>query len=382
MGNILKVDKLKLLHAIRGFASFYVVVYHSKFVLWCGGREYLQTHPKEGLSLLEKIILGFNMMSVAGLQMVIVFFVLSGFFIAYSFDKHQQTYKDFFVNRAIRIYVPYIGSMIVGAAILYFIGYFNPGIYHISINREFNIRLINAYHDFNFSNLIKNLIFLKDKEYIGFNIPYWSLLFEGLFYLIVPFWVTRPKFYFYFSFALFIIGILFNINSQYGNLCSFIFSYNIYFAVGQFLYHNLNRVTQWVASISYSKMILYLLCILLFGCTIIFDLYDRPIEYANITGGLFACSLIVLFLSFEFTDHPFLLLLKKLGEVSFSLYLIHMPILILVYAIINHYTHTPVFYGFVYPIGVAVALLLSFPFYWYIEAPSVRWISSLKKRAK
>ena len=217
MVNILKVDKLKLLHAIRGFAAFYVVVVHAKMLLWCKPTEYLAVHPIDTLSWIQRLILGFNMVSIAGIQMVIVFFVLSGFFIAYSFDKNKHTYKAFFINRAIRIYVPYIGSLMLGAAILYFIGAFYPEVYRITTGKEFNSHLIIAYHSTNLSNLSMNLLFLPHPEYIGYNGVYWTLFPEALFYLIVPLWISRPNFYFYSSLLLHFIGIFLNINDQYGN---------------------------------------------------------------------------------------------------------------------------------------------------------------------
>ena len=88
------------------------------------------------------------MLSADGLQMVIAFFVLSGFFIAYSFDKNKQNlFSDFYIGRVIRIYFPFIASVFLGLAVLYLISLFSPTVYHIQNNNEFNERLIAAYHD-------------------------------------------------------------------------------------------------------------------------------------------------------------------------------------------------------------------------------------------
>lgn len=43
--RLLSYQELDILHALRGFCAFYVVVYHAKFLLWSGGTEYLRVSP-------------------------------------------------------------------------------------------------------------------------------------------------------------------------------------------------------------------------------------------------------------------------------------------------------------------------------------------------
>ncbi|NLA25012.1 MAG: hypothetical protein GX879_08605 [Bacteroidales bacterium] len=39
-------EKFKLLHSIRGFAAFIVVIAHAKFPFWSGGKEYVAKFPR------------------------------------------------------------------------------------------------------------------------------------------------------------------------------------------------------------------------------------------------------------------------------------------------------------------------------------------------
>jgi peptidoglycan/LPS O-acetylase OafA/YrhL len=375
---MINLDKLKLLHAIRGFAAFYVVVYHAKFILWCGGTEYIKAFPRESWNILNYLTFGFDMLSTAGQQMVIIFFVLSGFFIAYSFDKNKQSSKDFYINRAIRIYVPYLSSVVLGILVLYAIGIFNPDLYHVQNGRELNTRLISAYHDLTLSNFLKSLVFLQNSEYIGFNFAYWSLLYEGIFYLIVPFMIPRPNLYFYLSLFLFLIGLIAFPHAELGVLGRFVFSYNIYFATGQILYKNIGDIRNKVIALKGSKIYLQIISFALLFLMIAIRIMRISDDYCNILAGTLCCFLIILFISFDFPHNMFLAVVKKLGEVSFSLYLIHLPILILLYAVINKLSHQLLIYRHIYPIGVLCAVLFSFVFYKWIEEPSQKLIRKIK----
>lgn len=131
------------------------------------------------------------MLFSSGSQMVMIFFVLSGFFMAMSMENNKVTgpkkLKIFYSTRFIRIYVPYISSIVVSVLVLFWVAKYTPDLYNLSSNREFNNRLIVAYHDITIQNFLKSLVFSKNNEYIGFNYAYWSLLYEGIFYLIIPF---------------------------------------------------------------------------------------------------------------------------------------------------------------------------------------------------
>jgi len=82
-------QRLDKLEAVRGFAALYVVFFHAlpqKFYLW-------------GIN--------FGALFRFGPEAVIVFFVLSGFVIKYTYEKSKdKSFRFYFTRRFIRLYIP------------------------------------------------------------------------------------------------------------------------------------------------------------------------------------------------------------------------------------------------------------------------------------
>ena len=78
------MHNLRQLHIIRGFAALYVAIGHAKIVFWSGGKEYIKTYPVEEWAVFDYIVFAIDMLSSSAQEFVIVFFILSGFFIAFS----------------------------------------------------------------------------------------------------------------------------------------------------------------------------------------------------------------------------------------------------------------------------------------------------------
>ncbi|MET4082106.1 peptidoglycan/LPS O-acetylase OafA/YrhL [Pedobacter sp. UYP30] len=153
--------KLRKLESLRGFAAVYVLVSHLQDV------EYLNLGRFEG-------ILKF------GQEAVMVFFILSGFVIHYSFQKSKdQTFKTYFKKRFLRIYIPLI--------LVFILSY----ILYIAFSKI-------TYHDIG-TQLLGNLLMLQDSAITKPNVivtpflnngPLWSLSYEWWFYMLY-FFVNR-----------------------------------------------------------------------------------------------------------------------------------------------------------------------------------------------
>jgi peptidoglycan/LPS O-acetylase OafA/YrhL len=102
----MKNNKLQKLEAIRGFCALYVMFFHL---------------------LPQKIfLLGINVgiLFRFGSEAVIIFFILSGFVIKYSWEKSiDKSFKNFFFRRFIRIYIPLLFIFLLA----YFIKSFTEG---------------------------------------------------------------------------------------------------------------------------------------------------------------------------------------------------------------------------------------------------------------
>lgn len=149
-------QKLKKLEAIRGFSALYVVLFHM---------------------LPQKIyVFGFNIgfFFRFGSEAVIMFFILSGFVIKYTWDKNtNKTFKTYFLKRFIRIYIPLLFIFLLA--------------YIIKCYAEGN--LVNA----EIPTLLGNLFMLQDVISLKPNVisasymsngVLWSLSYEWWFYML------------------------------------------------------------------------------------------------------------------------------------------------------------------------------------------------------
>ena len=149
-------NKLEKIEALRGLAAFYVVLHHA--------------FPH------KYIVSGFNVYNFFrfGQEAVILFFLLSGFVIKYSFSvSTNKTFKRYFFRRFFRLYIPLVIVMILGYLIL--------------------SHKNGAFISLDFPNMIGNLFMLQDwakvkphvffDPYLGNN-PLWSLAYEWWFYML------------------------------------------------------------------------------------------------------------------------------------------------------------------------------------------------------
>jgi len=154
-------NRLERLEALRGLAAFYVVVHHVVPEQWVVG----------GVN----VALPFRF----GQEAVILFFLLSGFVIHYSFTKgRDKSFGSYFAKRALRIYVPLIVVLVTA----YLVKSWDEGGWAELVPHV----------------LLGNLLMLQDWEwakpggvvrtYLG-NTPLWSLSYEWWFYMLYwPLW--------------------------------------------------------------------------------------------------------------------------------------------------------------------------------------------------
>jgi len=154
--NHSKPQKFIKLECLRGFAAIYVVLHHNiRF-----------NYDVLGINLGE--LLRF------GQEAVILFFLISGFVIYYSYSRNPaQTFWNYFKKRSLRIYVPLL--------LVFLIGYFLECV------------AAGAMITIEFRTLLLNLAMLQDwavarpntivEPFLG-NGPLWSLAYEWWFYML------------------------------------------------------------------------------------------------------------------------------------------------------------------------------------------------------
>jgi peptidoglycan/LPS O-acetylase OafA/YrhL len=310
------------LDLIRGISAILVVMEHLSSRLFVGyGNVENQT----------VITMALYLLNILGGPSVIIFFVLSGLFISRSVIKavseDKWSWKTYLVNRLSRLYV-----VLIPALILTFI------LDSISVN-YFGYEGYNSSSE-NLFNFIGNLFYLQNifVDVYGSNAPLWSLNYEFWYYMLFPavfvLLVTKRSRKLKLLYLISIVLILSLMNSRMG-------SYFAVWLIGTFVMllprinSLINRFTPLLATI------LLLITI--------------PIRPLMMTGRLFTNEWtedllvidLLIGLAFGFLIYSMIHIVsdkirhldhKRLGKVakllagfSFSLYLIHYPIINTVY---------------------------------------------------
>jgi len=152
----MKKNRLEKLEALRGFAALYVVFFHV---------------------LPQKIyLLGINVGAIFrfGPEAVIVFFVLSGFVIKYTFERSaDKSFRYYFIRRFIRLYIPLFFIFLLG----YGIKCYSEG---VLANPDWKTLLGNI---FMLQDVISQKPNVISAAYMG-NGVLWSLSYEWWFYML------------------------------------------------------------------------------------------------------------------------------------------------------------------------------------------------------
>ncbi|NQX88675.1 MAG: acyltransferase [Halioglobus sp.] len=166
------------LDVIRFLAALLVMLYHANWVY----------RP------------GFTITSL-GHEGVVIFFVLSGFVIAYVGDTRNENFRQFMTARAARIYSVALPAIFI-TAILDAAGFWlAPDIYPIDY-RAWDLPVI---------RVITSMLFLNEIWFLGIqlftNVPYWSLNYEVWYYVlfgVLHFFQGRTRWVMFFLLCLFL----------------------------------------------------------------------------------------------------------------------------------------------------------------------------------
>ncbi len=155
---------LKYLHIIRGIAAFYVALGHAKVIFWIGGEEYVKKFNRESWGITDYLVFATDMFSSSAQEFVIVFFVLSGFFINHSFTVNKWSMREFYTVRSIRIYLPYIASVFFSLLVFFLISVINPEIFSGKLTRVIDQRIVNSYNELDIGSFFLSILFLPKAD--------------------------------------------------------------------------------------------------------------------------------------------------------------------------------------------------------------------------
>jgi peptidoglycan/LPS O-acetylase OafA/YrhL len=183
-------SKLAFLDGLRGLAAFYVMVGHARWLLWEGYSTGYQLHP-DRYGPVGKVLVVAASAFKWGHEAVLFFFVLSGFVIHLKYARRLAAQGGatpfdlgtYVFRRARRLYPPLVVALVVTLAADTLGRHLGlptataTTIYPmINANVGLDLRPITA---------LRNLLFIMFPVF-GSDGPLWSLGYEGYFYLLYP----------------------------------------------------------------------------------------------------------------------------------------------------------------------------------------------------
>nr|WP_293834710.1 acyltransferase [uncultured Arsenicibacter sp.] len=297
---------------------------------------------------------------------VIVFFVLSGFIIAYTISNNLQTFDTYLVLRVSRLMSIALPAIFITALIEIYLSFQGGSI--IAMYTRGN----------SFIRYLLSAVFLNEIWFISaappINTPLWSLSYEFWYYLLFGLYCFKKE-----NKSFKILSILFGLIVGPKVLLMF----PIWF-MGVLSF----ETSKYRENFKYGFVLfLFFLIILLIIAAYLppmpFSLGKYPLYFSNqfitdyILGGIIAWALWVLpKQSYKaISNTKFICYLRKIGDLTFSLYVLHYPFLVLYISIFS--VEKGDVSSFVLCISVIVAICLVIGF--FLESKRFWWKKNIDK---
>jgi peptidoglycan/LPS O-acetylase OafA/YrhL len=294
---------------------------------------------------------------------VIVFFALSGFALYSLFESSQKKYSKFLPSRWLRIFPTYFLSIVISLFLMF-------------IYRETNI-WPREWTDFNPIAFLQHILLIGPIDFRAYNGPIWSLVHEMrlsivfplIYYaaqrkpvatLLIPTFVSTTLGIFYFN------ELYTRTHSQLSNIQHTV-HYITLFAYGAVIARYRQSLTSTFQTWTTASRVIAL-SILLMAYT--YTPYSKSIGASmliDILIGVISGGFITFAISVKQTRR--IASLEFLGKISFSLYVIHIPILLG----IRSFLYGSIPYYLLFILYLALPVLAATLLYEVIEKPSLRW---------
>lgn len=367
---------LQFLDGLRGLAALYVMAGHARWLLWEGYGEGFEKHPAT-YSPLAKALVYFSSLFKYGHFAVLFFFVLSGFVIHLRYARRiaqdgmgaKFDWLPFIWRRARRLYPPLLAAMALSFVL-------------DSIGRSCGYAIYRQFTPYGLMNntivshldgvtALGNLAFLMNTyvPVFGCNTPLWSLKYEWWFYMIYPlfWWLTRRSI----AVATLLMAALFA--ASYFSflwpirLMQDVFSSMLAWWLGALLADTFAGRLKWHWRWIALGSALIGLPLLIFSTDSL--LADLGMAF------LFSALLATGFMMEKWHVHlKWLENLKPLGDMSYTLYVTHFPILVLASGWLMKRSPDGLLPQNFYwaALGILVTLLVAYALHFIVERPFLR----------
>ncbi|CAN7689823.1 acyltransferase [Paenibacillus sp. LjRoot153] len=301
-----------------------------------------------------------------GTASVILFFVLSGYCLVLPFIRKEFNFSEnviFILKRIFRIYPAYW--------VVIFITIFLKNLF-FNVNGLNTLSMwINSFWNqpVYFTDIFKHILLIGPLNPNLLNPVIWSLAVEMKISIIFPFiayLVTKTRTV-YGSLSLLLVSIIICYSLKQINFVSFI----PLFILGALMAKYYVNITNYFRTLSkFSLTILFFIGLILYSvryCIPNLKMDDTVINYLIGIG----CSIFI-YIGFSINKISNLLsnnIFRFIGNISYSFYLIHLPILISITSFLYQYNHSIIL---CWVISLIMSLLIAFILYKYIELPFIQ----------
>lgn len=311
------------LNFLRWNAAFLVVVGHVRGLVFV---------PYSDLEINNLFIKLFYFMTGLAHEAVIVFFVLSGYLVGgklvNSYRINRLQWKKYFIKRITRLYIVLIPALIIGGLLdLIGVFYFNES--HL-YNNAFQFGSLNylVTDRLNIEHFLSNLFMLQETftPTFGSNGPLWSLAYEFWYYILLPIMIIM----------FFHVRSVLNINSILKMIMIIVFAIILIILLDTrlllyFMLWLLGTVTFFVRKIT----VPFWLSIVFSMLVLVLGRFGQFVP-SLLADFLLAIGIGMMINSYESTklNIKFVKMNTLLADFSYSVYLFHFPLFILILGII------------------------------------------------
>lgn len=354
------------LDSLRGLAAVTVIAFHILISL-PGGEGLVEPLDYASFDLQGALLLPVRALWM-GAEAVVLFFVLSAFVLAVQFFRgHDTSYGSYALKRLVRLFPPAIASVLLSLTLLMIAGT-APSVWPMPMLDQFWRELPSV------ATVLQHMLLLADgaagEANYPLNLPLWTLEVEWRLSLLLPFMVllARRSDVALLVVALGAILVPYVERRLLGSDLLSTFRYMPLFAFGVLLAKHIDAILAWIGRLPGSaRLALWMLCILLFYARVLLPTPSMQMHH-RLAIGVAAALLIALVLASERAQR-FLNLRPLLwfGRVSFSLYLLHVPVMIATARLLPDAV-TP---GWRLALGIGLALAAAEILYRSVEMPSI-----------
>lgn len=354
-----------LFDLIRGVSALIVMFSHLRNTMFV---DYSESENR--MSLITKV---FYFVTGLGHQAVMIFFVLSGFFVGGAVINKNRifNFSDYLLARLNRLWVVLIPALIFTFGIDILVSYLSP-----EVIEGFYLEVLNSgpssSYSLSINTFIANIFFLQTiyAPVYGSNGPLWSLANEFWYYILFP-----------------LMFIAVNNKSSYKFYIR-IFSFFLLTGISVLIFDKLEGYFIWLLGVlvfalyqndvkiknKLMQKLTVLLAVILFVTSIIISKKDFFADTYLMSNDLFI-GISFSFLIFAIKDSKFFLIeneyLSKLSiwlsNISFTLYVTHFPILMLVFALnFKNNMQELSFNSFFQFVIISIGLIIFSYCFWYL----------------